>query len=303
MNGSYNKQGLRFWVYGHQSAQTDGLVAFMTEKGMNVRVFYDGVALTNELESVKEMPDVIILDRVRPFPHEENFVNFLKEQGCFTARPVILRVQKEDEDNVPEYLTDNVYFMQNNQDGLGVLLSVILCTYEQYQERQRLDDAKQLQTFGLSLMQKATFEFRTLHEARQLAGLIAMCGAHSELVSIGLIEIFINAIEHGSLEIGYDLKTELLASGHYQEEVIKRQSQHPYNERVVKVYLERSYQHVIVRVVDQGPGFDPEPYLEIDPARLLHAHGRGITIAQTTCFAEMSYSNKGNEVTIYIDLP
>ncbi len=44
---------------------------------------------------------------------------------------------------------------------------------------------------------------------------------------------------------------------------------------------------------DQGSGFDPEQYLEIDPKRVFDAHGRGIAMARLLSFDDLSYEDGG----------
>jgi len=46
-----------------------------------------------------------------------------------------------------------------------------------------------------------------------------------------------------------------------------------------------------------GAGFDFEQYLVFSPERLTDSHGRGIMIANATCFKSMQFSHGGRTVT------
>ena len=106
---------------------------------------------------------------------------------------------------------------------------------------------------------------------------------------LGLTELLVNAVEHGNLEISYDEKTELTRERALQREISRRLALPAYRDRVAAVRFERSGGRVQVEICDQGPGFDPEPYLTIDPRRVFDSHGRGIAIAKLLSFDRLEY--------------
>ena len=55
-------------------------------------------------------------------------------------------------------------------------------------------------------------------------------------------------------------------------------------------------------VKDQGSGFDWNQYLEFDPQRAMHSHGRGIAMANSISFDDLKYRGCGNEVLITVNL-
>ena len=42
-------------------------------------------------------------------------------------------------------------------------------------------------------------------------------------------------------------------------------------------------------------------YMEVDPSRAMHNHGRGIAMANMLCFNKLVYNEKGNQVTGIIE--
>ncbi len=148
------------------------------------------------------------------------------------------------------------------------------------------------------LMRTARFELRTLDEAEFLAAGLAAAFAVDK--SMGLMELFVNAIEHGNLEIGYESKTRLVLDGSLNEEIERRFALPANRDRIVTVDVEKSDDFAAVTVEDQGRGFDYEKYLDHEKNRTLHPHGRGILLAGT--MFELTYFPPGNRVRALIRL-
>jgi two-component sensor histidine kinase len=73
---------------------------------------------------------------------------------------------------------------------------------------------------------------------------------------LGLRELLINAVEHGCLEIGFDLKTEISESKDYLEFLLERQKQPEYRTRKVQVEYDIRAARIVFRITDDGKGFD-----------------------------------------------
>ncbi|QCI79487.1 ATP-binding protein [Hankyongella ginsenosidimutans] len=142
-----------------------------------------------------------------------------------------------------------------------------------------------------------------LFEARNLSTMLSLACPDPRSAALGLFEILINSIEHGILRIGYDRKTELLASGDYLAHVEKMIKAHPRPDDIVVVRFNRMEDRLVFHVIDPGPGFNPKPYMEFSPERTLDTHGRGIAMARFTSFDTLEYIGNGNEVRCEIFLP
>ena len=145
-------------------------------------------------------------------------------------------------------------------------------------------------------MTQGTFLFRTIQEARSLAVFLAQAAPEPTRVIVGLVELLVNAVEHGNLAISYDLKTQLMNSGEMDAEMAKRMSDPLFGQRTAKVTVERRPEELVYTIKDQGSGFDWPHFLEIDATRLGHLHGRGIAIARQVSFDRLDYSDLGNVV-------
>ena len=124
------------------------------------------------------------------------------------------------------------------------------------------------------------------------------------VVTLGLVEIITNAIEHGSLGISYEEKREALRSSVFYDLAHDRASMAPWRDRVVRVrsLVDPTEGMVRYRVEDEGDGFDwrnlPDPF---NQSNLGARHGRGILMA-THAFQALRYNEKGNIVTLEVCL-
>lgn len=143
---------------------------------------------------------------------------------------------------------------------------------------------------------------RTLEEARDVAVLLAKLCQAPEIRGLGFLEILLNAIEHGNLGITYDEKSNLLAEGLWEQEVRYRLTLPENQAKVVEIFIYGDDDKTMSFLIrDQGNGFVWEDYLEFDPRRIMHDHGRGIAIAKAISFDTLAYRGCGNEVFICVD--
>jgi CheY-like chemotaxis protein/anti-sigma regulatory factor (Ser/Thr protein kinase) len=115
-------------------------------------------------------------------------------------------------------------------------------------------------------------------------------------VSVALEEALLNAIFHGNLELGSEIRD--LDHDIYQELLEKRRTSAPYRNRRVKVTgrFRRDRAEFVIR--DEGPGFDPEKLP--DPTELVNLDktcGRGVLLMRTF-MDQIHYNDSGNEVTM-----
>lgn len=178
-----------------------------------------------------------------------------------------------------------------------VFKSVLHSAMRQANRQSSLKTELQKHQTSFGFIDKAEFTIKKLNEAEDLACFIANCFPKPNTALPGLANLLMNAVEHGSLDIGYEAKTQLLHQGQWQNEIDKRADLDEYSDRTVRIALECNDEQISVRIEDDGNGFSWEQYLDIDPARALDAHGRGIAQANKISFDELQYNKKGNVVT------
>ena len=120
-------------------------------------------------------------------------------------------------------------------------------------------------------------------------------------IGVALKEALLNALFHGSLEIGMDQAGEgpdTLIQEKDVSLVEQRRSQSPYRERRIVVDVKITPQEARFVVRDEGPGFDvsavPEPN---DSQALQPSRGRGLSLMRTF-MDELNFNEAGNEVTM-----
>lgn len=135
---------------------------------------------------------------------------------------------------------------------------------------------------------------RTPDEAHAASRRAAALCAEAFAVEQALFELLVNAIEHGNLEIGAQRKVELRESGQWEVEVVRRLGDPVYAGRAVSLRLvAEEADRGRFEIADQGCGFDPAPWLQLDPARADALSGRGIALARMLAFADLAFIDGG----------
>ncbi len=121
-----------------------------------------------------------------------------------------------------------------------------------------------------------------------------------------LIELIVNAVEHGSLEIFYQEKHEALAKDQY-ETLIQQRRQDPRfaNRRVIiRACYDKTARVLRYTVTDEGKGFRWKSFVTRadEPCDSRDANGRGVFLARAF-FPDVTYNERGNEVTFSVPLP
>ena len=119
-------------------------------------------------------------------------------------------------------------------------------------------------------------------------------------VHLGLVEMLTNAIEHGSLAITYDEKSQALEGTVQQwKEFVKQRGLAPQHvDRVVDLEFHMTKDCCEWIITDQGTGFDWKNIPDLnDPEIILSSHGRGILLT-TLQFSEVTYRGNGNQVRL-----
>lgn len=157
---------------------------------------------------------------------------------------------------------------------------------------------------AFSMLNQAEFHIRTLDEAYALAATLSGMLPAPERYEAGLIELLVNAVEHGNLGIDFALKAELLSQGWdaWEGEIQARLTQKDFKDKRVHVVWQRTEKGVHISIEDEGKGFDWQGFTqkEISPFSL---NGRGIALAKQVSFDSLEYSNQGRKVCVDVYLP
>ncbi|MFD2206701.1 ATP-binding protein [Kiloniella antarctica] len=216
--------------------------------------------------------------------------------------PVVVMTEALDRKSPLEMVINNWFHTIQKPFDPEILCSVVCAAINQFNHVRELLHQLETRSSAIGLITAGTFELRDLDEARNLTTMLTLACPRSDQVVIGLSELLQNAIEHGNLEIGFRLKSELLETGRLLEEIEERLGQAPYRERLVRVNFSRTEKEIVFIIQDEGAGFNWRKYLAIDEDRLNSSHGRGIALAKMMAFTELNYNGLGNRVTARLTL-
>ncbi len=268
----------------------------------------DGLEAWTLLEKDPEAYYVVVLDREMPEMNGMEVLAKIKEHAQLREIPVIFQTSMDSEKHILEGLQAGAYYYLPKPFSEEQLLSIIGGAYSDYDRYRTLrnvvkQNADTLQALRYMAKGNLLFHFSTIDEAISLATLIANVCPEPGPVVTGLMELFINAVEHGNLDISYDDKTELLNNDEWHSEVERRLALPEHASKKVTVQFERHENEVSFLIKDQGKGFEWEPYLEFDTGeRAFDSHGRGIAMANKLSFCSVQYLGTGNEVLAVVKI-
>jgi DNA-binding response OmpR family regulator len=260
----------------------------------------DGADAWTQLQAIVPLPDVVLTDRVMPRMNGLELLQRIKAHPDMAALPVIMVTSASDRSEVIEGIDAGAYYYLVKPIDRDILRSMVRAAVSDHARLKELQREVRIGAGTLGLLREGRFEFRTPVQATDLGTLLAKACPDSERIVLGLTELLVNAVEHGNLEISYDEKSELTRTRALHQEIARRLEMPDYRDRVATVTFERTGDAVRLEIRDQGPGFDPEPFLTIDPRRVFDSHGRGIAIARLLSFDRLEYSDGGRRVVGWI---
>ncbi len=115
-------------------------------------------------------------------------------------------------------------------------------------------------------------------------------------IGVALEEALANALYHGNLEVGSELRERNLEA--YYKTIDTRRGQSPYQERRIEVEADFSFDRAVFVIRDEGPGFDPTILPDpTDPANLTKPSGRGVLLMRAF-MDDVVYNARGNSVVL-----
>lgn len=278
-----------------------------------IKKFLDGLDYQIELASSGEMAwdmlqmapdkyDVVLLDRMMPGIDGMEVLRRIKRDPRLKLLPVIMQTAAANPEQLVEGLHAGAYYYLTKPLDREVLRAVIATALRDCAERiVARQDADNIQ-FALGQLREASFSFRTPHEAHQIGALLSSLCPSREGAHLGLMELMLNAIEHGNLEISYEEKSRLIAEDRLHAEIEQRLSLPPYAHKTATIKFEHHQEKLLFTITDEGKGFDWAPYLEMSIERMMDNHGRGIAMSRSISFNTLEYRGKGNCVEATIQL-
>ncbi len=279
------------------------LLAYLKGSNYEIVTAADGVEAWNKLDAEPKKFDAILLDRMMPHMNGMEVLAKVKAHPHLKTVPVIMQTAAVGKQDMLEGLRAGAHYYLTKPFEQEVLLSVVRTAVADHTRIRQLQSDLQGAARTLALMDSGLFRFRTLEEGQHITYLVTNACPEPARAVLGLSELIINAVEHGSLGITYDEKSTLNASGQWLSEVKRRQTLPENADKYIELHFERLTDEIRITIKDQGAGFKWQDFLEMHPDRAFDNHGRGIATARLISFDDVAYQGNGNTVVATIRQP
>jgi DNA-binding response OmpR family regulator len=244
----------------------------------------------------------VILDRKMPGIDGLELLKRIKADSSLQGLPVIMQSGAVSPEQIAEGIEAGAFYYLTKPYQHKAMLCIIRAVKADIELRAEVSGQASRHIESLQYIVRAELHFSTPEDVSRVAGILAALCPDPDQASSGLVELLLNAVEHGNLGINYQEKKRLLYEDGWEEEVRRRLALPQYRDRVASVTFERRPDALRFRIADQGEGFDWEKYLELDPQRSLDPNGRGIAMSRRYSFSSVEFQGIGNVVTATVAL-
>ena len=273
------------------------LASILKSEQYNVLTATDGIEAMEVLKNHGQDIDTILLDRMMPNMDGMEVTKQVSKNPTLKYIPIIMQTAADKPEEISEGIKAGVFYYLTKPIERKTLLSIIASAIKEIRQRKVLEAEMRRHKMSFGLVDVLKGCCRTLDEAESMSSFLANCFPDAERALTGISELLFNAVEHGNLGISYDEKTALMNKNIWREEVERRLSLPEHASKKITVIFEKREDTYYLQVTDQGKGFNWKSFMEFDPSRASHNHGRGIAMANIIAFDRLMYNDAGNQVT------
>ncbi len=298
-----SKQIVELLVVDDEEFNRDILQELLGGAGYRVVPAVDGEEAWNILDSGNYNFSAVLLDRMMPRLDGMGLLARVKADTRFANLPVIFQTAIDQPADIAAGIKAGAFYYLVKPLDEKVLFAIVqsaVSTFHLSLEMRQMENRGQ--AFLSGMLVKGQFRLRTLVEARALATALSGYYPHPQRVYMGILELLINAVEHGNLAVSYAEKSRLLQEGRWEEEIERRLALPEYAGKVVDVILEHRPWEMCLSITDCGSGFDSQKYMKMSPERAFDPNGRGIAMSRMTSFDALEYQGKGNQVIAVVKI-
>ncbi len=275
---------------------------FLDGCGYQLDIASSGEEAWEKLQANPDKYDTVLLDRMMPGMNGIDVLRHIKQDQRLKLLPVIMQTAASEPEEVAEGLEAGAYYYLTKPFRPEIIRAVIATALRDRSERiLESHDSETLHT-ALCHLSEGLFTFRTTESARHISTLLSCLCPSPQIAHMGLMELMLNAIEHGNLGITYEEKSRLITENRLHEEISMRLGAREYADKTAVVKFKRTDTELIFTIKDEGKGFDWNRYLDMGMDRIMDNHGRGIAMSRNISFSKLEYRGIGNcvEATIYL---
>ena len=237
----------------------------------------------------------ILLDRNMPDMDGIEVVKAVMGDKRFERIPIIMQSGSTDPQQIKEAFDQGVFYYLSKPFKVEALQHVIDLAINKSDLSEILSERVDRGYTPINLIRSASFEFRTHEEAKSLAILLASFFPRSQKVMRGMTALLLNAVEHGTLGLGMERKSELMNTGQFIDEIKRLEKIKSNQNKIVEVQFIHKDDRIAVRITDQGAGFEWRKMIVFNEERASFTNGYGILKALNS-FDEVKYNTAGNQV-------
>ncbi|MGB0911704.1 MAG: response regulator [Nitrospirales bacterium] len=263
----------------------------------------DGEEAWKYLETEGDSFSVVLLDQMMPKLDGLSVLNRMMAHDNLKHIPVIFQTAAVGPLDVQAGVEAGAFFYLSKPFELDLLKAIVASAVRKSVKQCEAQKDLLRQAWSLESLESATFRVQTLDEVHSLGILLAKTSPDPDKIVMGLIDLMINAVEHGNLGIDYEEKTRLQESEEWEAEVGRRMKLPGNIRKYVTVTFQRLVGEIHIVITDEGQGFDWTQYEEFSPEMALASHGRGIAMAKALCFDRLEYRGSGNTVCCIVYTP
>ena len=273
------------------------LETILKKSEFTVLLANDGIEAQEAVKNSGREISAIVLDWTMPRLSGIDFLLWIKDQPVLEHIPVVMHTVLADPDRVQEAIEAGAYYYLPKPAPQEVVYSIVRAAVHDFSEKKRLLKKLEESENPFRFLTEGAFSFRSISEGEFLGLRIANACPVPERAAL-IMEMIVNAVEHGNLGISYLEKGSFVASGKWLEEIERRLNLPEHMKKFVTLTLRRYEDKMTVLIEDQGPGFDFSRYLSLDETRLMDNHGRGIAMARA--YLDLQYLGTGNRVLVTV---
>jgi DNA-binding response OmpR family regulator len=243
----------------------------------------------------KFLPDIVILDILMP---RISGIEVLKEIRIKNSGTIVIMVTAS---NKEEHAIESLRLGANNYLKKPIHYDDLIPLIHKYNSTVQKKSREKL---VLSKMISRKFSMEIENDlqiipkiAQYLANETATLFDHDQIISINiaLLELLVNAYEHGNLAISYEDKSKAIAERRLDKLYEERLANPIYSQRRIKIEFTLEKDCCEWIITDEGTGFQSSQFTNLSSDDRQNEHGRGIFISKFH-LDELQYLGNGNIV-------
>ncbi|MFH1922298.1 MAG: response regulator [Planctomycetota bacterium] len=266
------------------------------EEDLELDYAADGAEALEKME--REIPDLVVTDLMMPKVDGLELVRTCRSR--YPLVPVILMTSRGNEETVVQSLQQGAASYVSKHAFARRLLSTVrnvLAVSVQRRGHSRLLECMTRLECVFALESRSALIHPLITYLQERTTHLKVCDeSDSTRIGVALEEALANALYHGNLDVGSELRGQ--DDRAYHALIVRRAEEPPYGNRRIHVEAKMSRENATFVIRDEGSGFDPSALPDpTDPANLEKASGRGLLLMRTF-MDEVKYNDLGNAVTL-----